>query len=91
MIRPTDIHTLDSFRRRTRAHIEKLQSTGRPAVLTVNGKASVVVQDATAYQTEMERIRVLEALAESVRQAESGNVLDARKGIRRLIAELKSK
>ena len=91
MILPTDIHTLDSFRRKTREHVERLQSTGRPEVLTVNGKASVVVQDAAAYERQQEKIAVLEALTESVQQIESGKALDARKAVRKLIDGLKIK
>lgn len=89
MILPTDIHTLDSFRRKSREHVERLQSTGRAEVLTVNGKPSIVVQDAAAYQMQLEKMAVLEALAESVQQAEGGKVRDARKAIRQLIDELK--
>jgi prevent-host-death family protein len=89
MIRPTDIHTLDSFRRKTRQHVERLQSTGRPEVLTVNGRPSVVVQDAVAYQSQMEKMQVLEALAESVAQADRGQVHDARKAVQKLLGEIK--
>ena len=89
MILPTDIHTLDSFRRKSKEHVDRLQSSGRPEVLTVNGKAAVVVQDAAAYQQQIERIEVLEALAESVAQVKSGEVYDARKAVNKLIAELK--
>jgi prevent-host-death family protein len=91
MILPTDIHTLDSFRRKTRQHIDRLQTTGRPEVLTVNGKPSVVVQDATAYERQIEKIAVLQALAESVKQANSGKVHDARKAIGKLLDELKAR
>ena len=89
MIRPTDIHTLDSFRRKTKQHVERLQETGRPEVLTVNGKPSVVVQDAAAYELQMEKVEVLEALAESVKQADKGDVHDARKAVRKLLEELR--
>jgi len=88
MIRPSDIHSLDSFRRKTRQHVERLQSSGRPEVLTVNGKPSIVVQDAMAFQSQIEKMQVLEALAESVRQAERGDVVDARKAVRKLLNEL---
>jgi prevent-host-death family protein len=88
MILPTDIHTLDSFRRKSKQHVDRLQATGRPEVLTVNGKPSVVVQDAAAYQQQIEKISVLEALAESVRQIEAGEVHDARKAIHKLLHEL---
>jgi prevent-host-death family protein len=88
MILPTDIHTLDSFRRKTKESIGRLQTTGRPEVLTVNGKPSVVVQDAGAYERQIERLQVLQALAESVKQADAGKVHDARKAVRKLLNEL---
>jgi len=70
MINLSDIHPLTAFLRDHKAHIERLASTGRPEVLTINGKARVVVQDAESYQkmvaaidaTETERI-VRERLA----------------------------
>lgn len=50
MIDVRDIYSLTDFQRNTRRHIERLRRTGRPAVLTVNGAAELVVQDAEAYQ-----------------------------------------
>lgn len=50
MIDVRDIHSLTDFQRNTRHHIRRLRSTGRPAVLTVNGTAALIVQDAEAYQ-----------------------------------------
>ena len=91
MILPTDIHTLDSFRRQTKRHVDRLKGSGRPEVLTVNGKPAVVVQDARAYQAKMEQLEVLEALAQSVRQAEAGQLKEARPAIRALLDELKAK
>jgi prevent-host-death family protein len=89
MILPTDIHTLDNFRRRSKEHVDRLHSTGRPEVLTVNGRPAVVVQDAAAYQHQAEKLVVLQALAESVWQADAGDVHDARKAVRKLLNELK--
>src|SRR5690242_21392821 len=45
-----DIHSLSHFKRNTPALMKRLKETGNPIVLTVNGKAEVVVQDAAAYQ-----------------------------------------
>jgi prevent-host-death family protein len=91
MIRPTDIHTLDSFRRASKEHVDRLRGTGKPEVLTVNGKPAVVVQDAAAYQAQMEKLEVLESLAESVRHAEAGKLKEARPAIRALLDELRTK
>jgi PHD/YefM family antitoxin component YafN of YafNO toxin-antitoxin module len=60
MVQLTDIHPLTGFLRDHKAHIERLAATGRPEVLTVNGKASVVIQDAAAYQKMLEALAVVE-------------------------------
>ena len=60
MIRPEDIGSLTDFARNTKAHLRRLKRTGRPELLTVNGKAEVVVQNATAYQRLLETLERLE-------------------------------
>jgi len=59
MIRPEDIGSLTDFSRNTKAHLKKLRQTGRPKLLTVNGKAEVVVQNASAYQRLIETLEKL--------------------------------
>lgn len=49
MINLEDIHSLTDFARNTKAYAKKLKKTGRPAVLTVNGRVEFVVQDAKSY------------------------------------------
>jgi len=45
-----DIQSLTTFRRRSGDLMKQLKKSRRPVVLTVNGKAAAVVQDAQAYQ-----------------------------------------
>jgi len=45
-----DIQSLTTFRRSSGNFMKQLKKTKRPVVLTVNGKAAAVVQDAAAYQ-----------------------------------------
>jgi prevent-host-death family protein len=45
-----DIQSLTSFRRRSGDFMKHLKKSKRPVVLTVNGKAAAIVQDAEAYQ-----------------------------------------
>ena len=59
-----DIQSMTSFRNRSAEFMEHLKATGRPMVLTVNGKASAVVLDAEAYQ------RLLDVVADA--SAEEG-------------------
>jgi hypothetical protein len=59
MIRPEDIGSLTDFSRHTKAHLKRLKRTGRPELLTVNGKAEVVVQNAVAYERMIELLEKL--------------------------------
>lgn len=61
MVRLTDIHPLTHFLRDPKAHLARLAKSGRPEVLTVNGHARVVVQDAAAYQRMLEIVESIEA------------------------------
>lgn len=60
MVRFADIHPLTGFLRDHKAYVERLAATGRPEVLTVNGKARIVVQDAAAYQRLIEALEAVE-------------------------------
>ncbi|HZQ47541.1 MAG TPA: prevent-host-death protein [Verrucomicrobiae bacterium] len=57
MIALQDIRSLTDFQRNTKAHLRRLKSTGRPEVLTINGKAELIVQDAAAYEETIDAIR----------------------------------
>lgn len=62
-----DIQSLTTFRRQSGDFMKQLKKSKRPVVLTVNGKAAAVVQDAAAYQ----RLLDLAAMAdegEAIRQ-----------------------
>ncbi len=62
MFHSTDIHTLTDFNRKPAEHIKRLTESKRPELLTVNGKAAIVVQDAESY----EKMAALADYAESV-------------------------
>lgn len=63
-----EIHPLTDFLRNAKAHIAHLKETGGPEVLTVNGRAEVIVQDAVSYQLILDRLERAELVA-SLRQA----------------------
>ena len=63
MIDLANIGPLTDFKRHTPEHIAELKRTGKPAVLTVNGRAEVVVQDAAAYQQLLDALDRAEAAA----------------------------
>lgn len=57
MINLEDIRSLTDFQRNTKAHLKRLKATGRPEVLTVNGRAELIVQNAAAYEETLDAIR----------------------------------
>ncbi|MDR3753968.1 MAG: type II toxin-antitoxin system Phd/YefM family antitoxin [Terracidiphilus sp.] len=71
----TDIQSLTEFRCGSARMIKQLRKSKRPMVLTVNGKAAAVVQDAEAYQRLLDVAARADA-KEGVRQG----LEDARKG-----------
>lgn len=80
MLNTRDIHPLTDFLRNHRAHMSRLKKTQAPEVLTVNGKAEVVVQDAESYQRLLDRLHHMETLAaiqEGMASAERGELKPA--------------
>jgi prevent-host-death family protein len=62
MVGLTDIHSLTDFQRNAKAYLGRIRRSGRPLVLTVNGKAAAVVHDAAGYQKLLEALDRAEAL-----------------------------
>jgi prevent-host-death family protein len=56
MVNLQNIHSLTEFKRNANSYIETIRSTKAPIVLTVNGEAAVVVQDAIAFQEILDRL-----------------------------------
>jgi PHD/YefM family antitoxin component YafN of YafNO toxin-antitoxin module len=50
-----------NFQRNAKAHLARLKRTKAPMLLTVNGSASVIVQEAGMYQRLVDRVEELEA------------------------------
>lgn len=57
-----DIRSLTEFKRNTSELVENLKRTKHPLVLTVNGKAELVVQDAESYQALLNAAELVETL-----------------------------
>lgn len=66
-----DIQSLSTFKRDTAKVVRQLKKTGQPVVLTVNGKAELVVQDAESYQKLLEAKDKIEAIEGIKRGLES--------------------
>ncbi len=60
MIKLENIHSLTDFKRNASSYVEQIQQTKSPMVLTVNGEAAVIVQDALSFQDLLDRLNQLE-------------------------------
>lgn len=58
-----DIDSLTNFQRDTTRFLRQLKETGQPIVLTIDGKAELVVQDVGSYQRLLDLAERLETLA----------------------------
>jgi PHD/YefM family antitoxin component YafN of YafNO toxin-antitoxin module len=76
----TDINSLSNFKRNTPEFLRQLKETGHPVVLTINGKAELVVQDTASYQKLLdlaERAERLDALRASIDDMRAGKTTPA--------------
>ena len=70
-----DIHSLSDFKRNTAEFIRQMKKSGHPVVLTINGKAELVVQDAGSYQQLLElidRLEAIEGIKQGLKDVEAG-------------------
>jgi len=89
----SDINSLSNFKRKTSEFLRQLKETGHPVVLTINGKAELVVQDTASYQKLIElaeRVERMEALQASINDMRAGKVVpveDMLAEVRQLLTE----
>lgn len=80
MIHLGNIHPLTDFKRDTTAFSKRLKKSGQPAVLTVEGRAELVVQDADAYQNLLdllEHVEAIEGIKKGLASMKAGKGRDA--------------
>ena len=84
------VNSMTNFKRQTAEFLERLRATGEPLVLTVNGKAKVVVQDAAAYQklaeaaAKADRDETVAAIREGLANVKAGRTKPAHAVLGRL-------
>jgi prevent-host-death family protein len=79
-----DIRSLSEFKRNTVDLLDRLRTTGHPLVLTINGKAELVVQDAAAYQALLDRVEAIEGIHKGLADVKAGRTKPARRVLGRL-------
>ena len=67
MIDLRDVRPVTEFQRNVKDYVSRLKKKRSPLVLTVNGRAELIVQDAESYQELLDRLERAETLA-AIRQ-----------------------
>ena len=67
MIDLREVRSVTEFQRNVKEYVNRLKEKRSPLVLTVNGRAEIVVQDAESYQELLDRLERAETLA-AIRQ-----------------------
>jgi prevent-host-death family protein len=70
-----DIHSLSTFKRDTTRFLKQMRKTKEPLILTVNGAATIVVQDAESYQELLdakERMDTIEGIRRGLLSLQHG-------------------
>jgi prevent-host-death family protein len=67
-----DIHSLTTFKRNTSGLMKHMKKTGRPLVLTINGRAEAVLLDAASYQQVADHLDALASIRRGLAQARKG-------------------
>jgi PHD/YefM family antitoxin component YafN of YafNO toxin-antitoxin module len=77
MIDLREVRSVTEFQRNIKDYVGRLKENKTPLVLTINGRAELVVQDAESYQLILERLERAETIAaihSGLRDAEEGRL-----------------
>lgn len=81
MIQIENSSSLTDFQSNATEYVERLKKTGSPEILTVNGNAELVIQDAQAYQQlldKAEQLAAIEGIKKGLSDIEDGRVHSAK-------------
>jgi prevent-host-death family protein len=85
-----DIQPLTTFRNNSVKMMKQLKKTGRPIILTVNGKTEAIVQSAESYQRLLD-IAALANEREGVRQGDADIAAGRTRPAKEFFAEVRKK
>jgi len=73
-----DIKSLSELKKKTREVFQQLHQTGRPVIVTVNGRPDVVLIDAAVFERKLKALNLGELLAKGEADVKAGRVRPAR-------------
>lgn len=72
-----DIRSVTELKRNTREILDQVRVTGRPVVLTVNGKADAVLMDARTYEKHLSASNLSKLVAPAEEDVRAGRIRPA--------------
>ena len=81
-----DIHSITELKQKTRELLNQARQTGRPIILTVNGRADAVLLDAKTYEKRLQVSNLSRLLA----QAEQEVISKRTRPMRSFLKEFKN-
>jgi len=87
MIDLREVRSVTEFQRNIKDYVGRLKEKKTPLVLTINGRAELVVQDAESYQLMLDRLERAEtgtAIRRGMEQAERGEAIPLEEAGKRL-------
>jgi PHD/YefM family antitoxin component YafN of YafNO toxin-antitoxin module len=79
-----ETRSLSNFKQNTSELVARLKKTRNPVVLTINGKAEVVIQAIEAYQALLDRVETIEGIQRGLGDVKAGRTKRARQVFNRL-------
>jgi prevent-host-death family protein len=87
MIDLREVRSVTEFQRNLKDYVGRIKAKKIPLVLTVNGRAEIVVQDAHSYQAlldRLERAETVAAVRQGMEQFKRGEGIPLKRAERRL-------
>jgi prevent-host-death family protein len=73
-----DIRPITDLKKHTREVLDQVRKTGRPVILTVNGRADAVLLDVETYENYLRAFNLARLLAEGEADVSAGRLRSAR-------------
>lgn len=78
-----DIRSITDLKRKTREILDQVKQTGRPVILTVNGRADAVILDVHAYEKHLQAGNMAKLLTTAEEEAATGRSRPIRSFLRK--------
>jgi antitoxin YefM len=83
-----DIESVSELGAKAAAFVEKVRETGRPIVITQDGRSAAVLLDVREYASMLERLEVIEDILGGIKDIEEGRKMNTETARQKTLAAL---